>query len=189
MSSSEWRPSDMFSTQSNASSSTPASAHAARAPVKSALPQLGLALRILASIDRVGLQHLDDLEARAERVGELGRAYEVEVVGGGVVFRIASMRRAGEALHWQVEPPRAVLPLVVPVRREVDELVVTSAGPEHMRHHPVDLGVAPSAPLVGRPPGVRQACEHQAVLDPADAILVRASQAIEPIVPGMNRNR
>ena len=62
---------------------------------------------------------IEDREVGRERVGEVLRPDELEVVGGGVVPGKLAVGRAREDADGQIEARRAVLPLVVAERGEV----------------------------------------------------------------------
>src|SRR5262245_21221809 len=141
-------------------------------PVEATLAELGLALRVLVEIGSVGFQDLEHLAAELEGIVQLGGSHEAEVVGGRVVFRVASVRCPHEAAHGQIEPRRAELSLVVPVRRERDDLVRPIPGLQHVGDRPVDLGIAATAALVSGVAGVAQAGQDESVLDAVDALLV-----------------
>ena len=99
-------------------------------------------------------------------------ADKVEVIGRGMVLRKESVRRAAQAADGQVEPWRAVLPLVVSVGREVKNLEPLGTVRKHGQHRAVDLGVAPSRPLVMELARVADAHNHQPVPDPLHLVLV-----------------
>src|SRR6201999_2698860 len=80
-----------------------------------------------------------------------------------VVLGVLRIRGPGQAADTQVEPGRAVLPLVVAVRRERADLMWTVA--EHVREDLVDLRVAAPALLVGQRTAVARAGQHEAVPD------------------------
>ena len=75
-------------------------------------------------------------------------ADEIEVVGRGVVLRVAAVGGTREAAHGQVEAGRAELAFVVAVGEERDLFVRLAAFGQHQRHDPVDVGIAPAAALV-----------------------------------------
>jgi len=100
-------------------------------------------------------------------IGQGRGPHQVEIVRRRVVFGIARIRRAGQAPHGQVVARRAVLPLVVAVRREVRDRKRSRLVVQHVRNGAVDFGVAAPAALVVQGPGVADAGEHQSVLDPS----------------------
>ena len=141
------------------------------------LPSCGSHFGFWLTIDRVALQHLDHRRGTGRAIGELAGRYQVEVVGGSVVLGIPPVRRAREAPDRQIEAGRAELPLVVAVRRELDDRVASPPGSQHVRHHPVDLGVAPPAPLVG---AARPASPRHARTSPC---LIRSDPVLVPRQP------
>ena len=86
-----------------------------------------------------------DLEQGDERVGEMRGRYEFEIVGRRVIFRVFAVRRAAETAHREIKFGRAILlPFVVPVRREITDLVWCAFGSQHMLDRSIDVGrVAP----------------------------------------------
>ena len=161
-----WLPSDWFSTQRRACSTSVASATPPSARYRPAAPELRLSLRAGVQVGPVALEDVDDRQELGQAVLQELRLHEIEVVGGGVVLGKPSVRRARQAADGQVEAGRAVLPLVVAVRREVHDAVRRSTVAQHVLHRAVDLGIAGAAPLVRGRAGVADAREHQAVPDP-----------------------
>src|SRR5262245_47935355 len=102
----------------------------------------------------------------------MGRRYEIEIVGRRVVLGILAMRRAAKASHGEIESRRAILPLVVAVRRKISYRKGDTLGLEYMLDGAVDIGALPSAALVVERPAVAGAGEHEPVLDPLDCCLV-----------------
>ena len=78
----------------------------------------------------IALDEIDDLEQGDERVGQMRRRNEFEIVGRGVILGIFAMRRAAKTADGKVEARRAVLPLVVAVRREIADLERRAFAPQ-----------------------------------------------------------
>src|SRR5438128_3179927 len=135
------------------------------------LPELRLALRVLAHVGAVALENVEDRQTRHERGRELRRMHEVQVVRRGVVLRKAAVRRPRQPADRQIEAGRAELALVIPVRRELEDFVVTQLA-DNVHRRSIDRGVAATTLLVGQPARVTEAGENEAVPDPGNERLV-----------------
>ena len=126
---------------------------------------------------------------RAASSSSCSRTDEVEVVGRGVVLGELALERAGQAADGEIEPGRVELPLVPTPRDEVEHASAVALA-DHVRARPgrrarrragfACRSAAPASPT------------HATTSPPTIALSrssFRASQAIEPIVPGMNRRR
>ncbi len=128
--------------------------------------ELRLALRVLVDVGAVGLEHVQDRQARVQRVPERRRGHQRQVVGGRVVLRIAPVRRAHQAADRQVEAGRTVLALVVAVRREVHHLVRPHRTAATRMPTARSISALPlTAPLVRGMAGIAQTRQHEPVLD------------------------
>src|SRR5207245_67136 len=130
-----------------------------------------LALRVLVDVGAVALEDVEDRQTRRERGRELQGTNEVQIVRRGVVLGKASMRRPRQPPHWQIEAGRAELALVIPVRRELKDLMVTQLA-ENVHRRSIDRGVAAATLLVGEPARVAEAGENEAVPDPGNERLI-----------------
>ena len=161
-----------------------------RAAVEPPLAELRLALRERFTYAPIVLEDVEDLEHRLERFLERLGPDEVEVVRRRVVLRELALARAAQAADGEVEPGRVELALVPAPRDEVERrgrrraapstcaaARSTSASPRRLRLYVSGAGVADAGE---DEPGRRSV---------ASAASFRASQVIEPIVPGMNRRR
>src|SRR6185437_7294454 len=101
---------------------------------------------------------------RRERALERIWLQEAQVVRGGVVLGILAVRRTHETAHGQVEPRRAVLPLVVAVGDEVGDGVRPRV-PQDMGDGAIDRRIAPAGAFVREGPRIADAREHQSMLD------------------------
>src|SRR5947207_3206076 len=90
--------------------------------VKAALPQLRLAKRIEAAVPAIALQHVEDRGAYTKGLRELRGMDKFQVVRRSVIFGESSPHTAHQAPNRQIESGRAVLPLVVAVRRKLQKL-------------------------------------------------------------------
>ena len=88
----------------------------------------------------IALEEIDRLEQRAERVGKMRWRHEAEIVGRRMVLLVFAMRRAAEASDGKIEARRAVLPLVIAVRREVPNLEGFALAAQDAFDRPVDIG-------------------------------------------------
>ena len=93
------------------------------------------------------------------------------------------MRRPRERADGQVEPGRAVLPLVAAGRLPVADDAVRLA-PEDVRGGAVDARIAAPAPLVPQRAGVADARDHEPVLHPVERVEVPREPAERPQRPG-----
>src|SRR6266542_3327962 len=75
------------------------------------------------------------------------------------------MAAAHQRSDAQAKPRGVVLPLVVPVRKKVDDLVRGASGGEHVRGRSIDIGVPSNGALVGEEMIIAEAGERQPVLD------------------------
>src|SRR5882724_1367588 len=88
-------------------------------PVQISLAQLGFAVGIQVAVASIVFEHVEDSSANAQRLCQLLRADEIEIVGRSVILRECSPDAAHQASHWQIETGGAILPLVISVRRKV----------------------------------------------------------------------
>src|SRR5262249_10684576 len=106
------------------------------------------------------------------RTGQRLRANETQVVGRGMVLREATVRGPAYAADRKVEARRAVLPLVVAVRREIVDLEAFQAVAQREHGGAVHLGVAAPGALVVDLARIADARHDQPVPDPSRPALV-----------------
>ena len=97
---------------------------------------------------------------------------EIEIVGGRVIFGKGPVLAALKQPDAEIEARRAELPLVIAVRKEVEDPRRRCGVPEDMGHGAIDQGIAPAAFLVGRAAAVADAGDHQAMPDAAHPMLI-----------------
>ena len=161
---------------------------AAETTVEAALPELRLASRREVSIRPVMLEDVEDVEGGSECRLEAIGADEVEVVGRRVVLRKLALERASETPDGKVEARRVELTLVPAPGDEVES--PASAPPDDVVACPIDRArlrddsACRSEALRRRrtprpcPPTIRESRSS-----------LRASQVMDPIVPGMKSRR
>ena len=88
-----------------------------------------------------------------------------EIVGRSVILRKGSPNAPHQAADREIEARRAVLPLVIAVGRELQNLRRFAAVAQNMRRRPVNLGISPAALLVMESARVSDAGQHQSVAD------------------------
>jgi hypothetical protein len=81
--------------------------------IKATFSQLWFAVGTEVAVVRILLQNVDCRLDRSEAIFDLLQADKIEIVGRGVVFRIARIGRARYAPDGQIEAGRAVLPLII----------------------------------------------------------------------------
>src|SRR4051812_20811998 len=96
---------------------------AASIAIQTSFAQLRLAPLVQGHVRPIVLEYLDDCQRFIERIDQILRLDEPQVVIGSVILGELSVGGSGEASHRQIESRRAVLTLVVAVGDEVDELV------------------------------------------------------------------
>ena len=139
----------------------------------------------------IALQEIDRFEQRAERIGKMRAPTRSRDCRRSMVLRVFAMRRAAEAPTGKIEARRAVLPLVVAVRREVPDLEGRGPAAQDMFDGPVDIGAAAPAALIVELPRSPTQASDQAMLDPADLVLdcatARRSSRWSPARTGSGR--
>src|ERR1700734_3644270 len=90
---------------------------------------------------------------------------KLEIVGRSVVLRKSTPYAPHQAAHREIETWRAVLPLVITVRREFHNLRGLDVVSENMRRCPVNLCITQAALLVVKTGLISDARQNQPVPD------------------------
>jgi hypothetical protein len=125
---------------------------------------LRLAFRQQIPIAGVAVKRCQNRGADRQRSPQGYWVNELQVVSGGVVLRELAVPGAHQAADREIEPGRAVLPLVVTIREEIDHLVRQSRLPQDVRHGVINYRIAAPAAFIRKRPNIAYAGHHQAVL-------------------------
>src|SRR4030095_7584081 len=101
------------------------------------------------------------------------RLNEVEIVRRGMILSEGCELAALKKSDRQIEAGRAILPFIIAVRKEIQEIGIFSRRAQHVGHGTVNKSVTSAASLVGGAPCIAHAGDHQAVLYLAESGLVR----------------
>src|SRR5579863_8985533 len=96
---------------------------AARGAVEVPFSQLRFAIGTQIAISPVVFQNINRGDTNAKRLGQLLRLDEVEIVSRGVILRKSPPHTPHQTADWEIETGRTVLSLVVPIGRELQNLV------------------------------------------------------------------
>ena len=86
--------------------------------------------------------------------------HELQVVSGSVVLRELAVTRPHQAADRQIETGGTVLPLIVAIREEIDDLVCQPRLPQDVWHGAIDHRITAPAPFVGKGPGITHRGQH-----------------------------
>src|ERR1700722_7388206 len=134
-----------------------------RGAIKISAPQLRLAERIQVTIRTIGFQNIDDRGTHAERGSQFLWPNEIKIVSGRVVFGKCAPHASHQAAEGKIETGRAVLPLVVAIRREFQEFKRLGLVLQDMRSCAIDFGVSSTAFLVMKTAQISDTSQHQTV--------------------------
>ena len=98
--------------------------------------------------------------------------YEVEIISRSVILRKAAPNAPHQAANREIEAGRAVLPFVVTIRGELQNLGGFALVAQNMRRGPVDRGTSAAALLVMESTCVPDARQNQPVLDALNSLAV-----------------
>src|SRR5262245_20875474 len=141
-------------------------------PVESATAKLWLALGIPTEPTAVAVGDVEHAEQRVERRGKILRPYECEIVSGTVILGKLAVGRAHQAADRQVEAGRAVLTLVISIRREIDDLVRLSGVLQEMDSAAINGRIASTAAFVREPAGIADTGNHEPVANARGNFLI-----------------
>src|SRR5208337_4247224 len=97
----------------------------------------------------------------SQRFHKLLRMDEVEIVGGGMVLGERPPDAPHQAADGKIKSRRAILPLIVTVRGELQNLVGLATVLENMSRCAVDLGISPPAFFVVKSSRVSDTGQYQ----------------------------
>ena len=130
----------------------------------------------------VVLESVHDRQGRHERLLQTLGADEREVVGRRVVLRELAFEGTGQAADREVKPRRVELTLVPSPGNEVED--ASTALRDHVGRGSVHERIAAAAALVRDGPGVAEASDDQAGLDPRNGRLVQGEPGDRTDGPG-----
>ncbi len=105
---------------------------AMRSFIQAAPAELRLAKRTQVPVTPVFFQHVHNRGTNSQRFRQILRANEIQIVGRCVVLRKTSPHAAHQAADGKIETRRAILPLVISIRRKFQKSPMTkSDGSEH----------------------------------------------------------
>src|SRR5271168_891879 len=136
---------------------------AAEFPIEPTPAELRFALRIRIPVSMIALEKGEYFETLAERARQGLRGNEIQIVRRGVVLGEFSMGCPRQTAHRQIETWRTILPLVIPVRRKLANLMRFSRVIQQMQDCAVNFRVATPGFFVRKPSPVANTGEHQAV--------------------------
>src|ERR1700722_14268364 len=146
------------------------------------LAQLGLTKRAEIAIAAVVFKNIHCGYANTKRFRQLRRLNELQVIRGSVILRKGRPNTPHQAPDRQVKSRRAVLPLIVAIRRKLENLMCFDFMFQDVHHRMVDLGISTPAFFVMKSALIPDAGQHQAVVDASGPIAI-------PRQPGNRSNR
>src|SRR4029077_6975866 len=93
-----------------------------RRAVEVTFPELRFAERLQIAVSAVVLQQLQDSCTNCKRLRQLFRPDEIEIVCGSMIFGESSPNAPHQTAHRKIESRRTILPLIVTIRRELQNL-------------------------------------------------------------------
>ena len=136
--------------------------------------QLGFALRIEIDVDAIAFEYADHIDEAGERLSEMLRAHEAQIVGRRMVFGKTAVGRSHKTPDSQIEPGRAELALVVTVRKKRLYAERPLAVLQYVLHHSVNFGVSSTALLVCEWRTIPDAGHNEAMTNPVHMVAIQA---------------
>ena len=94
---------------------------AASRAVEISFSKLRFAVRRQIAISPIVFKHVNNIRADAERSNERLRPDKIEIVRRGVILRKTAPDAPHQASNREIEARRAVLPLIVAIRRKIEQ--------------------------------------------------------------------
>src|SRR5580704_3167211 len=140
--------------------------------IETALTELRFTLRHRIKKDRIIFNHIERQCYESVGLRQMVGSYEIEIIRRSVILGNRAELAALQESNRQVEPRRAILALVIPVGREIENCRRQPQVPKNVDNRPINPRIALPASLISRTATVANHGKNEAVFDAVDLVLI-----------------